>query len=136
MKKVILTLVAVLATAFAASAAEYTCNDSAIDALVENAVEVSLTSSDLMAELPAAPSAVISSVDPTVATLLCFFLGGFGIHRHYMGTSKWMWALYTFTFYGIFGIVPLVDFVVLLMNLVEDKGIGQYCGSTKFLMWA
>ena len=47
-----------------------------------------------------------------------------------------MWALYTFTFGGIFGIVPFVDFIVMLIDLVEDNGFGAYYGNTKFFMWA
>ena len=70
-----------------------------------------------------------------VAFLLCFFLGGFGVHRHYLGTRPGMWAIYTFTFGGLFGIVPLIDWVMLLIGLVDDD-ISPYVGNTKFFMWA
>ena len=46
-----------------------------------------------------------------------------------------MWAIYTFTFCGIFGIVPFVDWVMLLIGVVDDN-ISQYIGNTRFIMWA
>ena len=119
-----------------ASAADYSINDDAVDALIEDAVEVSPSVSDLSASAPVSlPSSTVSSVSPVASFLLCTFLGGFGIHRHYMGTRPFMWVLYTFTFGGIFGVVPFVDWVFLLIGVVEDN-ISQYCGNTKFFMWA
>lgn len=138
MKKVVLTLVAVLAFGFAANAENYVVDDNAIDALVECAVSVNPLAETLAATLPApasAPAATISSKSPVGAWLLCMFLGGFGVHRHYLGTRPYMWAIYTFTIGGIFGIVPFVDWVMLLIGLVDDD-ISQYCGNTKFFMWA
>lgn len=139
MKKLVLTLIAVFAMTFAANAACFTANDDAIDALIESSVEVSPLAID--AEFPAmasegSGSGVLSSShnNPIASFLLCTFLGGFGIHRHYMGTAKFMWAAYTFTFGGIFGIVPLIDWVMLLVGLVDDD-ITPYVGNTKFFMW-
>lgn len=137
MKKLLLILVAVFAVSFAANAGNYTLNDEAIDALVENCVEVSpvLDLANLPAPLPANVPAFGSNPSPVGAFLLCFFLGGFGVHRHYLGTRPGMWAIYTFTFGGLFGIVPLIDWVMLLIGLVDDD-ISPYVGNTKFFMWA
>lgn len=137
MKKIILSLIAVLAFAFAANANTYTIDDEAIDTLIENCADITYASAgNLMGEAPAAvPTTVISSANPAAAVILCFFLGGFGIHRHYLGTGRFMWAAYTFTFGGIFGILPLVDFVVLVVGLVDDN-ISEYCNNKKFIMWA
>ena len=140
MKKFFLVVMAMFAIATVASAASYKLDDSAIDAVIENATAVSPVS--LMSEAPAAlpvPSpagpAVSSSKNPAAAILLTFFLGGFGVHRHYMGTRPWMWAIYTFTFGGIFGVVPFVDFIVEIVALVEDGSVARYCGNTSFFMW-
>ena len=138
MKKVLLSLIAILAMAIGASAMNYTIDDSAIDALVENCVETSTITLDveLPAAVPAAASLSSSNPDPVVATLLTFFLGGFGIHRHYLGTRRAMWAIYTFTCGGLFGIVPLVDFIFELVYLVEDKSFAEFIGNPRFFMWA
>ena len=135
MKKFILSLIAVVAVAFSAGAANYTVDDDAIDARIEASAEVSPI--DLMpaAAVPAAASLSSGSAEPVASFLLCTFLGGFGVHRHYMGTRPWMWAIYTFTACGIFGIVPFVDWVMLLIGLIDDD-ISQYCGNTRFIMWA
>lgn len=136
MKRLIVSLIAILAISAAANAADYTINDDAIDALIEASVEVSPAIADLMPAAPAAATATISKgSDPIAAFIICTFLGGFGVHRHYMGTRPFMWAIYTLTAGGIFGVVPLIDWVFLLVGVVEDN-IGQYCGNTKFFMWA
>ena len=135
MKKFIFSLIAILAIAVTANAASYTVDDDAIDALIEASAEVSPI--DLMpaAAVPAAASLSAGSPSPIAAFLICTFLGEFGVHRHYMGTRPWMWAIYVFTGFGIFGIVPLVDWVMLLIGIVDDN-ISQYCGNTRFIMWA
>ena len=139
MKKVFVILIALFAVATAASAATYKLDDAAIDLAIENAVDVSpfAALSETAAALPSAPATAMISADksPVAAILLTFFLGGFGIHRHYMGTRPWMWAIYTFTFGGIFGVVPLVDFIVEIVALVEDNSVARYCGNTSFFMW-
>lgn len=135
MKKFIFSLIAIMAIAVSANAANYTVDDDAIDALMEASVEVSPI--DLMPEapVPAAASLASGSPSPVASFLLCTFLGEFGVHRHYMGTRPWMWAIYVFTGFGIFGIVPFVDWVMLLIGLVDDN-ISQYVGNTRFIMWA
>ena len=144
MKRVILVLVAIFAIASVASAASYKLDDAVVDNAIENAVVVSPL--DLMNEVPAvlsagvmlpssAPAVISQGASPVGAILLTFFLGGFGIHRHYMGTRPWMWAIYTFTFGGIFGIVPFVDLIVEIIAAVEDNSVARYCGNTSFFMW-
>lgn len=135
MKKLLFSLIAILAIAVSANAANYTVDDDAIDALIEASAEVSPLELMPAAAVPASATLSSSNSNPVAAFLLCTFLGGFGVHRHYMGTRPWMWAIYTFTFGGLFGIVPLIDWVMLIVGLVEDD-ITDFCGNTKFFMWA
>lgn len=135
MKKLLFSLIAILAIAVSANAANYTVDDDAIDALIEVSAEVSPLSLMPEAAVPAAATLSSSHNNPVAAFLLCTFLGGFGVHRHYMGTRPWMWAIYTFTFGGIFGIIPLIDWVMLIVGLVDDD-ISDFVGNTKFIMWA
>ena len=136
MKKFFLALAVLLGCAVLANASNYSINDSDIDALIACAEETPSLDIDAVDFASASSSAVISEKSDAVALVLCFLVGGFGVHRHYMGTAPAMWALYTFTFGGIFGIVPFVDFIVMLIDLVEDNGFGAYYGNTKFFMWA
>ena len=139
MKKFILSLIAVATMSFAASAANYSLNEDAVDAMIESCAEISPLT--MTAEFPAASAVPSNGVlstshnNPVGAFLLCTFLGGFGIHRHYLGTSKGMWAVYTFTFGGIFGVVPLIDWVMLIVGLVDDD-VTPYLNNSKFFMWA
>lgn len=134
MKKLVLSIIAVLAIAFSANAANYKVDNNAIDNLIENAEEVYTldVAAPAAANLPAVSQ---KEVKPVTALILNFFLGGFGVHRHYMGTAPGMWALYTFTFGGIFGIVDLIDFVMLIIGTV-DNNIAPYINNRKFFMWA
>ena len=134
MKKLVLSIIAVLAIAFSANAANYKVDNNAIDNLIENAEEVYTldVAAPAAANLPAVSQ---KEVKPATALILNFFLGGFGVHRHYMGTAPGMWALYTFTFGGIFGIVDLIDFVMLIIGTV-DNNIAPYINNRKFFMWA
>ncbi|HRH48624.1 MAG TPA: TM2 domain-containing protein [Panacibacter sp.] len=69
----------------------------------------------------------------TTAILLDFFLGGLGIHRLYLGTKTFTWVGYILTCGGIGGIVPLVDFIVLI---VHSTDISPYVDNSKFFMWS
>ena len=53
-----------------------------------------------------------------------------------MGTAPGMWALYTFTGSGIFGIVPPVDLIMLIIAVVDGGNISKYINNRKFFMWA
>ncbi|MCH5173211.1 MAG: TM2 domain-containing protein [Bacteroidales bacterium] len=135
MKKFLITLAAVFAVAVSANAADYKVDDSAIDALIENATEICALDVAEFSNFEAQTSSFSTKrVQPVVALVLNFFVGGFGIHRHYMGTAPGMWALYTFTFGGIFGIVTFVDFIMLIVGTVDDD-ISQYIDNRSFFMW-
>ena len=117
-----------------ASANNYVANDAAIDALVENSVEMVME-----AAAPVAPADMVklsNSQDPLVATLLGWFTGWCGLHRYYLGTSVWMALPYALTGGG-FGVVTLIDAVVLTIDLIQNNSInGKYINNPRILMWA
>lgn len=118
----------------------YVVDDKAIDQTFEQAVEVDITDmsitpfNDLGTPTASGFTTQLNSDNAWAAWAICFVVGGFGLHRHYMGTSKWMWAYYTFTCGGIFGIVTFVDWVVLLVGAIHND-IGQYLNNNEFFMW-
>ncbi|MBP3254276.1 MAG: TM2 domain-containing protein [Bacteroidales bacterium] len=145
MKKAILLIAALTAfsAALMAEDGKYVLNNAAIENAFAQAEEISVDNIglfsqqafDLFANTSSQmPAAYRSSVNPWVSWALCWVLGEFGVHRHYMGTSRYMWATYTFTCCGIFGIVPLVDWVVLLVGAIQGD-IRDYENNTKFFMW-
>ena len=133
MKKLVLTLAAAL-VALCASANNYVANDAAIDALVENSVEMVMEAAATAA--PANMVQLSNNQDPLIATLLSWFTGWVGLHRYYLGTSVWMALPYALTGGG-FGVVTLIDSVLLTIDLVQNNSInGQYINNPRILMWA
>ncbi len=138
MKKAILLILLVVAVAFVkqASAASYSIDEQAIDKLFATATETSMISvnAGVLNALPSNISSVAMAPekDAVIALVLDFFLGGFGIHRLYLGTETLTWVGYILTCGGIFGIVPLVDFIVLI---IDNKDISPYIDNPKFFMW-
>jgi len=138
MKKLILIIVlfVTILSVNQANASSYSVNEQAVDQLFENAIETSMISMNAN-ELSSVASNVSSTAmaaekDAIVAIVLDFFLGGLGIHRFYLGTETLTGLGYIFTCGGIFGIVPLVDFVVLI---IDNKDISAYINNPKFFMW-
>ena len=62
----------------------------------------------------------LNGKDKTTVALLCFFLGGLGIHNFYMGENKKGIMKIVFSFLcGIGGILALIDFIKILMDSYE-----------------
>lgn len=131
MKKFIVSLVAIFALGLAASAANYTIDETAIDSMFEMAVEAA------PAEAAATASTLQLSAtpDPLIATVLGVVpvTGALGIHRLYMGTSILTFVLYVITGGG-FGVVYFVDAVCLVLSYL-DNSTAKYFNDPSILMW-
>lgn len=84
-----------------------------------------------------APSSPEEGKSKTAATLLAFFLGGFGGHRFYLG--QWwgvFYLMFSFTLIPFF--IAFIEFIVLLCTSKESwdakYGAGQYKGSSAGVM--
>ena len=140
MKKVF-TLILLIAAVFSfnqANASKYSVDEEAIDQLFTTATETSMISINAN-NFSAVPSTVSSPLmanagekDAVVAIVLDIFLGWAGIHRFYLGTNTLTGLAYPLTCGGIFGIVPLIDFVVLI---IDNENISPYIDNPKFFMW-
>ncbi len=118
------------------SANSYVLDNSKIDNLFSSSTELSLDAASLNSgnlNLPAGMATFSAGdKDAIVAAVLAFFLGGFAIHRYYLGTKSTMFFYYFCTCGGIFGVVPLIDFVMLLVN---SKDITPYINNENFIMF-
>lgn len=137
MKKMIFLSLVLAITAlcsYTATASGYTANDNQINALFNAAPErVNVAFTDLsLGATSATAMAASGNKEAVVAILLDFFLGEFGVHRFYLGTEVMTGIGYIITCGGIFGIVPLVDFIVLIINMDD---ISKYVNNPKFFMW-
>lgn len=135
MKNLIVSVIAVLAIAISASAANYKVDNNSIDALIDNATEVVA----LEATAPAAanlPTVAAKEINTTTAFLLSWLLGEFGVHRHYLGTKPIMWLLYTITGGGL-GILWSVDTILLFLDVIKvgEGYINKFINNEKFIVW-
>lgn len=65
------------------------------------------------------------------AALLSLFLGHFGVHRIYLGTSATVPVVYTLTLGGGLGILPLIDF----FHIVFSKDLERFENNDRVFMW-
>ena len=67
------------------------------------------------------------------AAILAFPLpfGIVGLHRIYLGTSPYVPVVYIASLGGIFGILPFIDFCLLML----DKEVDRYIENKKVFMW-
>jgi TM2 domain-containing membrane protein YozV len=136
MKKIIFLSLILALTAFcsySAVASDYSANDKLIDEMFSKAPETGTAAfTGLTAYSGSNATMASAEKDAVVAIILDFFLGGLGIHRFYLGTETMTGIGYILTCGGIFGIVPLVDFIVLI---IDNKDISKYVNNPKFFMW-
>jgi len=142
MKKILLFCFLTVAalTARAADVSVYIIDDQQIEQLMAQSDDISLNtvSADLLQseQLTAGltgSARVKANKEFVPALLLNLFLGALGIHRLYLGTETLTWVGYILTCGGIFGIVPLIDFIVLIIN---NDNISPYVDNPKFFMWS
>ncbi len=55
--------------------------------------------------------------------LVCWFLGGFGIHRMMMGYSNWWLMLLTFGGCGIWTIIDLIKIITGGMQMADGRDL-------------
>ncbi|HBO74076.1 MAG TPA: hypothetical protein DD653_05240 [Marinilabiliales bacterium] len=142
MKKILLFVFGALFVSNVVFAGSYSLDNQAVDNLFNSAVETSISvTSDFSNDILANASMLsVSASDNTTTVLIAWvvdwFVGGFGIHRYVLGTKSNMWAIYTFTVCGIFGIVPTIDWFVLLIDGLILHNESKYINNEKFFMWA
>jgi TM2 domain-containing membrane protein YozV len=76
----------------------------------------------------------LNTKDPVIAWLISFPAGMLGLHRAYLGTSTTTIILYIVTAGGVFGIVPMIDWILLLQS-IQKGDISRFVGNKKFIMW-
>ena len=136
MRKILLLLLLVTAILVGnqASASVYQINEAEVDQLFDNAVETNMLDFNVvsMSAVNASTVNAVAGKDPVIALALDFFFGYLGIHRFYLGTEVLSGLLYPITCGGIFGIVPLIDLVMLIVNYDD---ISPFVNNPSFFMW-
>lgn len=71
---------------------------------------------------------------PGIAFALAWTLGYVGVHRFYLGTSVGVGLGYIFTLGGC-GIVATIDWIMLLIEVIEPNNFDAYVNNNSFFMW-
>ena len=130
MKKIFIMLLLVSATYAGYSNSKYTIDDAKVETVLNQSIAVDMD----FAVNTLNPTSIQAEKDPLIAALLAmpWFIGGWGIHRVYLGTPPGIIAGYFFTCGGIFLVLPLIDFIVILMNsddispYIDKKGLVMF----------
>lgn len=129
MKKIFIILLLASVSFAGYSNSKYSIDDSKVETVFEqsSAIQLDFSSDHLLST-----ASVQAEQNPWIAVALGFFLGGFGVHRVYLGTPPGIIAGYFFTCGGIFGILPLIDIIVLVIN---NDDISAYIGKKGLIMF-
>lgn len=135
MKKAVLPLLFLCFGLFSiqSEASIYHIDHEAVDQMFAQAEQVDMLAMNSMAPMATTTTFVAQEKDPVIAFILAWFLGPLGIHRAYLGTSTGTIIGYILTAGGC-GIVAFVDWVVLLIGMINDD-ISQYVDNPRFFMW-
>lgn len=139
MKKLMCILVVFLAGIMVthAETSQYRLDQAAVDNMFAQAEQVDFLAMNSLGALSANAEGggnfYLREKNPAVAFVLAWFLGPLGIHRAYLGTRTGVIVGYILTLGGC-GIIALIDWVVLLIGLIEDD-ISKYIDNPKFFMW-
>ncbi len=142
MKKALFFIFGALLVSSVTFAGNYKLDNNAVDNLFNAAEETTVSVVTNMVENTFNTTKMVSfsntdeSTTILIAWIVDMFVGEFGVHRYVLGTKSNMWAIYTFTVCGIFGIVPVVDWFVLLIDGVIQGNGSKYMNNDKFFMWA
>jgi hypothetical protein len=123
LKKIILILFIICAgKSFASHSAKNTCEILTIDNKIERPNPLWLTRRKNN-----------NTGKKIIAATLAFPLpfGVIGLHRLYLGTKPYIPLVYIGTVGGAFGILPFIDFCVILL----DKDINHYKANSHVFMW-
>lgn len=118
------------------SAENYQLDQNKIDAMFAQAEQVSTLSVFDLSDLGAVPGTaqVFEEKDPIMAFVLCWVVGWAGAHRLYLGTETKIFIFYLLTGGG-FGIVVLIDWIKLLMVVLDKEPLSPYIDNPNFIMW-
>lgn len=148
MKKLLSLFVGIFLVSTMSFAGNYTLNNEKIETQIEQAQETSILelaqsvspsiSSDFLQNNPTQVTEMDKGTLAFIVLSVGYFVGViplFGIHRIVMGSSGKIALLYCVTLGGICGVVPTIDWVVLLIRLINKEGAGSYEGNDKLFGW-
>ncbi len=140
MKKLVVIFALMMISAFTfAGSNQYRVDDKAVDALFAQSQEISMVSlvnnvDEGLMNL-ASPTQVKGGSDAIVAFALCWFVGWLGVHRMYLGSTIGVYIGYIITGGGC-GIIVTIDWIMLLIGVIQGGDVSKYVDNPKFFMWA
>ncbi len=129
------SLLLVMFIGFQAQAARYNMDQANLDQIIVKAHQIESVSVFNLPDLKATPDnqVLTEGKDPVIALILCTVLSWVGAHRYYLGTNpiNGLWYLLTWWI----PIVHVIDWVMLLLVVIDKKDLSPYIDNPKFIMW-
>lgn len=135
MKKPIILIIAILFAFAGYSNSKYTIDDTQVEKVMTESVQVDFNMSAEQIEGILGGASIQAEANAWVAFALAWVIGWTGVHRVYLGGKGSLILIYIVTCGGIFGIVPLIDWIVLLVGAIQGD-ISNFVGNDKFFMWS
>ncbi len=129
MKKTLVLGLGMMISFAGLSNSKYSIDDSKVEAAFEKSVVVN---PEFQLQNSLGTEEIQADKNVWVAVALGWFLGGIAIHRVYLGTPPGIIAGYLFTGCGIFGIIPIIDIIVLAIN---NEDISAYVDKKGYIMF-
>lgn len=142
MKKVLTFLgIGLLLFSVNSFAGNYTVDQNKIDAMFANATDITAVAAYDLGDLQTLPlqNAQLDEKNEIVALVLAGVLGGFGIHRLYLGTKAVNVVIYIAAnlLFGAGAILGFIDAIFILLAVIDDeKSIAPFVDNPKLIMWS
>lgn len=134
MKKSLFTIIAMMFAVVVFANNKYTIDDNQVESVMEQSVQIDFNLSQTQIDGILGSTSIQADPNPWVAFAISWVIGWTGVHRVYLGGKGSLILIYIVTCGGIFGIVPLIDWIVLLVGAIKGD-ISQFVGNDKFFMW-
>jgi TM2 domain-containing membrane protein YozV len=131
-------LLLLLGFGFQAQASKYKIDQVNLDQMINSGRQIETLSVFNMPDLGMTPDnqVLTEGKDPIIALVLCTVIGWVGAHRYYLGTNMinglWYFLL---SMVAVGGIIVLVDWVMLLMVVIDKKDLAPFIDNPKLIMW-
>ena len=135
MKKLMFLFSALMLTASVSMAGNpYEVDDQAVNAMFENATEVSIMDVDANNTMDVAGITETQAASAGGALIRCWLFGSLGWHRAYLNGEGFLFPKYCWTLGGC-GMLSGIDWWLLVFKVIGDGDVSKFENNNGWFMW-